>query len=80
MLQSKFILNLNDLKVTSSALNTYVHISAHSRAVYRVGEHTATQNKPVVGSRRDCVAQKDYASHIFICILCVLFLFFSLSL
>lgn len=80
MLQSKLILNLNDLKATSSALYTYVPISAHSRAVYRMEEHTATQNKPILGSRKNYVAQKDYTSHIDICILCVLFLFSRLSL
>lgn len=42
MLQSKLILNLNDLKATPSALNTYVHISAQSRAVYRVKEQHKT--------------------------------------
>lgn len=53
MLQSKLILNLNGLKATSSALNTYVHILAHSRALSRADEHRATQNKPMVGSGRD---------------------------
>lgn len=41
------------MKATSSAINMYVHISAHSRAVNRVEEHTATQNKPMVGARKD---------------------------